>query len=161
MSKIDDLKERFPNGLRNETLTVEDVQLMVDAAIEDKGADYVYPGAGSSCHYFDTKDKLKGLGVEVEDDVVPGCIFGHAGSYVGLHLGDVTDDTNSSSVLALFDELNVTYGDPAGAYACRLQDRQDSGDQWGDAKEDADAILHLMRERDVTWDTAAEMYDLG
>lgn len=132
MTKIEELKARFPDGLDGAAVAVDDVRLMVDAAIEDRGEDHVYPAAQSmqSCQYF--------------HDGKPGCIFGHALSYLGITLGE-TDILNAMGFSAMITGLNASATPDALEYGAGVQDAQDQAETWGQARADGEARRERVR----------------
>lgn len=123
-------------------LTLEKAQSMVEAAIAEMGADYVYPNAGGSCQYVDTAYQ----GVHFEEVVhARGCIVGHAFinelnlDLEGLASSYVNDEGSGSFLEYLKDEGLITYEEDGEAekYLRYLQRSQDTGRPWGEAHEQA------------------------
>lgn len=128
-------------------LTLEKVHAMVEKAIEEKGADYVYPNWGPSCHYVD-RDKFT-------DDVERGCIVGH------IFIDELKLDMNELAGLTVNEESAYQFlihlarrgevalpadnrkRDAILNYLSALQQSQDHGKPWG--------IAHEKAKDGITW----------
>lgn len=128
-------------------LTLEDVHQMVEKAIEEKGADYVYPNWGPSCRYVDYAVTEDGR------DCVRGCIVGHIFiDALGLDMLDLShlmvneeNATQFLGFLARSGQMDVVEEDKGHVYnyLSALQQSQDNGKTWGEA--------HVMAKQGVTW----------
>jgi hypothetical protein len=153
MSKINELKERV-TLTEGTTLGLPDIRLMVAAAIEDKGEDHrASEGCGTMCHYYEQVD-WRPVGVSGEVRYVPSCIFGHAFSYLGLTIDDLEEmdasggDANSVNFAEIAVQAGWTVTDAALTFATLVQDYQDSGKTWGEARAKAEVMLQEQQERD-------------
>jgi hypothetical protein len=114
----------------NIALTREVVDPILDALVEEYGADYVYPEADNGCLYV--------------RDGAPSCIIGHVYNRLGVPLEVLAANefTTASEVAhrALgVDIYNNEGGDfiPIARYLDRIQREQDSTIPWGQAVESA------------------------
>lgn len=114
-------------------LTYERVNELLDEAIAEKGADYVYEdenGSRQDCKYV---HHFPG------EDPVPGCIAGNVLHRAGVPLGEF-NRVESLAVAPLLDLLGVRMPDEAVSLLAEIQGRQDKGWTWGlavDAARDA------------------------
>lgn len=133
-------------------LTLAKAQEMVEKAIEERGADYIYPKANTgSCTYVDITHV--GAAEDEVEELNKGCIVGHIFiSELGLNLGTlansyVNDEGAGSFVEYLTVKKYLTPDtDPEVVdYLERLQRSQDAGRPWGDAHEQAKLGKHWSR----------------
>lgn len=129
------------------TITRDDALSLLRNAVEDRGADYVYPGtaetlgADVTCRYFaDEGVGADDFGQTAENPNPPACIVGHALSQLGVTYADVMatrvvhGETNTASarlLLRALPGLDVT--PEAEQLFVSAQDSQDGGYTWGDA----------------------------
>lgn len=122
-------------------LTLAKAQELIQSAIDDRGADYVYPKSSTgACTYVD-------IGYQGEDNertFEKGCIVGHAFiSALDLDVEEIADkyvnDEGAASFLAWLVEYNYVTKTHIDAldYIERVQRNQDAGRQWGEANEQA------------------------
>ena len=107
------------------TITAAEARELLTRAVEEKGADYVYPRSvdeALGCAYF-------------EDDGTPSCIVGHVLAYKGVTLETLPlpDFDNNASVWALQRSGFLEADDRASEALRRAQGRQDGGGDWGEA----------------------------
>lgn len=118
---------------------------LVDGAVARKGEDYVYPNWTSSCSYVDYTITYDEDGNEVRNRLEWGCIIGHAflPELPELDLETFTyNGVNEESVYSLLKWLELKgyiegYSSSAEDYLSCIQDKQDSGAQWGVANREA------------------------
>jgi hypothetical protein len=128
------------------TITRDDALTQLRNAVEDRGADYVYPGTdpdsgGVTCRYFADYEVPTGeFGQDGDNPHPPACIVGHALSQLGVTYEDVTavktarNLTNTASARALLPALPGLDVTPEALEAfADAQDAQDCGLTWGDA----------------------------
>lgn len=115
-NKIEITRESYRNAL------IEAVQL--------KGADYVYPR-----HSVAEAESLALTCRYVEEDGQPGCIHGHALTYLGYQ-----GLPEGKGIWDILKELNVSDYYLRSA-AEESQIAQDSGETWGQALEEFDLVL--------------------
>lgn len=103
------------------TITADDARTLLTRAVEEKGADYIYPRANhpDGCLYF-------------EGDA-PSCIVGHVFAYKGMK--PLPEDYNGSTVsgLASYERFFSVDGRRTLRALASAQGTQDAGEPWGDA----------------------------
>lgn len=120
-------------------LDLAKAQELVDSAIAEMGADYVYPnsGSGNTCSYVDESYDDQGM------SLVKGCIVGHAFINAGFNMEELynsgVNHEGSNSLLTHLDEEGFIsgYNEEARVYLALLQRSQDFGKTWGEANEQA------------------------
>lgn len=121
-------------------LDLAKAQELINAAVTEKGAEYVYPhsavsGLSSDCKYVEFSSEERGY--------IPSCIVGHALITGGLDMVAIRESGyNESGITLLVDylvenELIDGYDDDALAFLARIQNSQDRGRPWGEAVEKA------------------------
>lgn len=127
-------------------LDFEKAQQLVNEAIAEKGADYVYEKEGSACHYVHnvTKawDSIKEDYVSAFDAATTGCLVGHALKLGGVPLeamgSGYRNESDADSLLSKLEQTDfVTVMPKAKWYLINLQQSQDLGTPWGMAAEAA------------------------
>lgn len=108
-----------------EHITYDKAEELIERAIEERGADYVYDPPGTDyCAYFHIEDGTPRCG----------CIVGLALSYIGLTYADVEDGLNTDThATKLLVALGVTCTPEAGRLLDLVQEYQDAKFTWGDA----------------------------
>lgn len=128
---------------------------LLEAVVAERGADYIYPNAGSDCFYADRAE---------DGTYAPGCIIGHALARIGLpvtalHTLDKQNDPGIGTtslpiwvdeddairdnpmfrpvVVVLEEDYEVKITPDAQAVFAIAQREQDNGHTWGDALADA------------------------
>lgn len=115
-------------------LTYDKAVELLERAVAEKGADYVYQrptneqGIPRGCAYFHGKE--------------PGCIIGHVLSYLGLTRGDIGQYNTAYSWHALTHcvGFDVRADERTNKLLQTAQCRQDDGHSWGEA-------VNIARER--------------
>lgn len=119
-------------------LTYERVNELLDEAIAEKGADYVYKDEMGRVAGIDTETCCQYVHGE-GDSKAPGCIAGNVLHRAGVPLGEF-NRVESLAVAPLLDLLGVRMPDEAVSLLAEIQGRQDKGWTWGlavDAARDA------------------------
>lgn len=112
-------------------LTKHRALALLEAAVAERGDDYVYPeelknGPGHTCQYF-----LDGQS-DPEDAGKPGCIVGYLLHGLGFTADDVSSwEGNASSTVLRW--LGVTVDPELDQALAEAQDYQDNGGTWGKA----------------------------
>jgi hypothetical protein len=119
-------------------LTWTKVNELLDAAVAEKGADYVY------------QDPDGRRGGEVDEDGCPaavtcryvhgdkpGCIVGNVLHRAGVSLSALRDEEGVGAYNSMFERLYVSMPTHASDLLAHVQDRQDVGVPWGDAVREA------------------------
>ncbi|MFF5471025.1 hypothetical protein [Streptomyces achromogenes] len=120
-------------------LTLDRVKELLNEAVAEKGADYVYTtpdGKQGTPEYQPTC-------LYVHGDK-PGCIVGHALHRAGVSLSLLLEEEqdDASSVLRSLAQLGVlSYTDGVSQLLYEAQQRQDHGTSWGEAVQQALAEL--------------------
>ena len=105
-------------------LTYEKALELLDRTVEEKGADYVAPGAtGWGCHYFE-------YGKEGEP---PSCIVGHVLNYLDPSLRQADEVVHNESSDSVLDGLSLTSDQRVYTLLEVAQVHQDSATPWGEA----------------------------
>ena len=113
-----------------EILTAERVWELLDNAVADRGADYVYPKQddlpyGNVCLYWHPGDNDGAGG--------PGCIVGHVLTQLGVDPDTLQQHEGDSAFhLLMEDEVYPTTLEAARILS-DVQRRQDEGFSWGEA----------------------------
>lgn len=122
-------------------LTLDKVYEYADAAVAEKGEDYVYTnpdGDRSHCLY------VHGSG----EDAVPGCIVGNILARAGLELSESWNDRGS--VFRLFGKLSdsglIQHDDGVLAFLRAAQRDQDFGYTWGDSVRTAKVAVQKWKD---------------
>lgn len=142
-------------------LTLDKVHSMVEEAIAEKGADYIYPNFGPSCTYVDHESGYDKHG-EPTRYVRRGCIVGHifidALKLDMLELSGMSVNGESArqfiGYLTRQGEIELPYGDERDeimTYLSALQQSQDAGKPWGIANE--------MAKSGLTWNKHAQVWE--
>jgi hypothetical protein len=102
------------------------VSELLKRAVAEKGADYIYPGAGEKCYYF-------------EPDGTPSCIVGHVLYYLGAKAEDSwSDDWNEDTDVSSLRYRGIVEMTTDTMNLLRqAQMTQDSGISWGESIERA------------------------
>lgn len=125
-------------------LNLAKAQELVDSAIAEMGADYVYPnsGPGTVCNYVD--EDWSGVAESGDEPVLSkGCIVGHAFINAGfdmetLHASNVNEEGSNSLLDYLEGQAFLEgYNEEARVYLALVQRSQDYGKAWGEANEQA------------------------
>jgi len=142
-------------------LTLDKVHQMVERAIEEKGADYIYPNAGGPCSYVDFDYS------ERETTLERGCIVGHIFiDELKLDMLKLSDSSiNEENAVGFLGHLareseiempdNHDERQAIWKYLSALQQSQDNGRTWGQA--------HEMAKLGLAWnkyDSDWEEYDM-
>jgi len=125
-------------------LNIEKAQELIDSAVAEHGADYVYPnsGPGGQCTYV---DEFRAGHSDPDAEVVlsKGCIVGHAFINAGfdmqkLYESGVNDD-GSNALLQYLEEVGFIsgYDEDARVFLAATQRSQDYGKTWGESVEKA------------------------
>lgn len=125
------------------TLTIQEVLPLLDAAVEDRGADWVYPteAALNGCHYFATDQDVED-GAFTEEGA-PACIVGWVLDRLGVTVTDIVTDigdyneTTGVDTLAAIIPMDVDTVEVLQ----HVQNQQDNGTPWGIAVPEATAHL--------------------
>lgn len=101
---------------------------LVNRAIDEKGADYVYNvpvGENETCLYFRNGK--------------PDCLIGHVLHYLGIDQGCVREGESAGGVLiSLRGQNKLTFTSEAADYLSAAQGHQDNGKPWGAARDYAE-----------------------
>lgn len=118
-------------------ITFDEAKSLIQRAIDEKGADYVYPEAWSiNCRYFN-------------GDGSPSCIVGHVLHYAGVDGNDwYGTDNNESNVHNLAEDGVLALADATRILLGVAQARQDHGATWDEAMDEA------LREVDAAYGKA-------
>jgi hypothetical protein len=102
-------------------LSYEEALDLLNRAIAEKGADYVYQRTADddSCAYFKNGE--------------PSCIVGHVLAYKGVTQEDLPENKNTAIVIA----LRIAQDDRTERLLDSAQSYQDTGTPWGDAVKSA------------------------
>ena len=113
---------------RMNTVSYEQTLGLIERAIEEKGAGYVYKDEYSTCSYF-SPDKKQ----------TPRCIVGHVLEYLGTDKKVFADLMNNSMVFASLINLNlgVEFDEESVSLLTFIQHYQDYGYSWGEAYREA------------------------
>jgi len=121
-------------------LNYNDARALLDRAVEEKGADYVYPegerenwgGRENLCSYYTKRG----------GEVVPSCIIGHVVDYLGLRKKFLAkrEQYEGGPGTSILRTLGVPLTAKAEALLDEVQTQQDEGRPWGDAVDYADVI---------------------
>jgi hypothetical protein len=120
------------------TLDLEEAKQLVDRAIAEKGADYVYEQVSAPGYMLDTCAYFNPQTGE------PSCIVGHVLAYKGLTLAQAVAGEWNTGVTARGLKQNYGVLDADAATLIFLngaQESQDDGETWGKAREHALADL--------------------
>ena len=112
------------------TITAAEARELLTRAVEEKGADYVYPRVDNpdGCLYFESN--------------APSCIVGHVLAYKGMEPFEDDAEYNASTVHSLRHRMLFEVDNDRTFEALRTaQTRQDSGSTWGDALRAALSVL--------------------
>lgn len=104
-----------------------EVRALLQRAVDEKGADYIYNGDGWNCKYFDMSKDGK---------LVPDCIIGHLLSYLGITLKDMVGEGVNTTKIRLLVERGTVLSDishPVVLALSAAQQSQDQGETWGAA----------------------------
>lgn len=106
-------------------LTYEEAVTLLDKAVEDKGADYVYPR-----HEGEEGSEAAEAGgcMYREDDGSPSCIVGHVIAYAGGDLRRVPEGLGAGHAVKL---AGLSVDETTETLLIRAQMAQDSGASWG------------------------------
>lgn len=142
-------------------LTLAKAQSMVEQAIAEKGADYVYPkSGGGACTYVDVEyvDELDYYSNEKTYE--KGCLVGHIFidafnlDMQELAEGYVNNEGSDSFVSWLTEQGHITKADKSAVeYLNNLQRSQDAGRTWGEA--------HEMASQGKTWNAYKGAFEPG
>jgi len=126
-------------------LTLAKAHELINAAVSEKGADYVYPAASPAgsgiCTYVDyVYDPETGQGTPIK-----GCIIGHAflGAFPEVNMNELGEAFVNEEGVDEFVEFLMTngyicdYDQDAADYLNRVQVSQDAARPWGEANEAA------------------------
>ena len=108
-------------------ITLEDAKRALHEAVEEKGADYVYPRAGLTCTY-------------AEADGSPSCIVGHVlykldpKVYEAVALIESTEESFSVGEIETTIDKDVFADRDVIHFLGAAQARQDHGATWGEAE---------------------------
>ena len=115
-------------------------------AIEQKGADYIYPHAGGTCLYFEGEELANSCGIGYAIDTLE--LKGKAIDLIDQYrreniasIGQIPEPT-AEELLRMFnedDEDGVMFTAAAKHWALCFQIRQDEGAAWGSAAKYADS----------------------
>lgn len=140
-------------------LDLKKAQELVAEAIAEKGEDYVYEKVGAfSCLYVHGKpdiwDPEEEKYVSAPENLKTGCLVGHALKLGGVPMEvmyeSINNEGGSDSMLEeLRDRGFVTSTDDAKVYLANIQNAQDMGAPWGEAKKAADDGFTLEPDIDV------------
>lgn len=109
------------------TITADEARELLQRAVNEKGADYVYPER-FNCRYFN-------------EDGGPSCIVGHVLDYKGLTLDDVPGVENTAALLTIRGDGVIKCDDLTSRALQEAQNVQDCGEPWGYALAEALAVL--------------------
>lgn len=114
----------------NFTLSFDEANTLLDQFVTEKGADYVYPGAGFACVYFE-RDYSDSPPLTLDHTIVPSCIVGHVLAAKGVEYSDLErEGTESNNVAGVLHEQADSKTKTLLAWA---QEYQDEGVPWGRA----------------------------
>lgn len=100
------------------SFTAEDARALLVRAIEEKGADYVYPRPNAGqCYYF-------------HDTNEPGCLIGTVLAYLGFDSSEVREGCSASENIPGLIPITPMEVTDALFHA---QEMQDTGSTWGQA----------------------------
>lgn len=118
---------------------------LVDQAISAKGEDYVY--TNDQGQRADSASFIKCSNWhEVNGKMVPGCIVGDALHRGGVKLTQMNKSMSAGDlVVALYGDEIAHVTDRAMAFLSRIQNAQDTGSTWGEAR--ATAIQYMSSDR--------------
>lgn len=108
------------------TLDLGEAVVLLEKAIADKGADFVYSPEGTSANSANGCVYFKGG--------APSCIVGHVISYMGLEYDASIEGTMASTAL---ENLGVELDVQTRLLLNKVQDAQDIGTPWGEALNEA------------------------
>lgn len=103
------------------TITADEARELLTRAVEEKGADYIYPRVNNpdGCLYFEGN--------------APSCIVGHVLAYKGMEPFEDEGELNASTVHSLRHHMLFEVDNDRTFEALRAaQTWQDSGETWGD-----------------------------
>lgn len=121
-------------------LTFEKAQELVDAAIAERGEDYVYSKQAGSCLYVHSDSWFhdeRGEWVRVNEK--PGCIVGVALVNLGVGMDELVsiNTLDASAALQHLEQRGVWVETEAVDFLSRVQVSQDNGMPWGEARDRA------------------------
>jgi hypothetical protein len=128
-------------------LDIDKAYELIDAAIQERGADYVYPGAGLGlCSYVDVE--IAYSGEDRVDKCKKGCIVGTALiDALNLDMEELSRlSVNEGNAVRFLEFLKGRgsidgYSEEAADFLTRVQINQDNRKTWGEAVEKAKAGL--------------------
>lgn len=120
----------------SKTLKVDEVTEALNAAVEEKGEDYVYPNAGDSCTYSDP----------YADEPTPSCIVGWVIAAVAPKVfekirREEASEGESMGVHSLANNGYIKADEVLKEALQAAQSLQDDGHPWGVAREAYNRIL--------------------
>lgn len=97
--------------------------------IAAKRPDFVYevPDGGDVCQY-------------VHEDGEPGCIFGHAFTALGVEPDQLAKLDGVGVITGVLDKLEIEHTEEERAWCAMVQSLQDTGDPWGEAVSESNAL---------------------
>lgn len=119
------------------TIDLARARELINECIDDRGEDYVYekPSGSSVCLYVHHYEE----GVSSA-----GCIVGMALNKAGIPLDEIDTQMNASHLLRLLEDNEMLeVSNNAVEYLQYVQDRQDKGATWADAR--AYAELEMLK----------------
>ena len=116
------------------TITAAEARELLTRAVEEKGADYVYPRSNypGGCIYFSE-------GEEGDEVGAPSCIIGHVFAYKGME--PLPEDVNGATVHGVHRRFFEVDNNWTLAALAKAQAAQDTGDTWGNALRAALSVL--------------------
>lgn len=113
------------------TITAAEARELLTRAVEEMGAEYVYPDPGH-CRYFN-------------DDGTPSCLVGHVLAYKGVAAVTFADRIDNETTVDGLRSWMLTADDRTARALRAAQAKQDSGEDWGTALA---AAVHLLEKAD-------------
>jgi hypothetical protein len=108
------------------TLGYEETKQLLQRAVEEKGADFIYTtGDEGGCVYFETESHK------------PSCIVGHVLAYKGVTIDDIGELNFETEVEGLVDQDVLDVDFKTLALLRHAQTRQDQNTAWGTSVSEA------------------------
>jgi hypothetical protein len=113
----------YPQGKREKIMrevTVEEVAQVLDAAVRDKGEDFVYVAQGATCQYL--------------HGTQPGCLVGHVLLSLGAIPGELALQEGCPADVLNYGRLGLSIPLNVIDALQTAQNEQDEGRTWGQAR---------------------------